>query len=259
MNENFKNNAMQPKPAVILVHGMASSKDSWENLYLFLQKASYPVYSIDLLGHGESEKPDDQDQYQFSRIFDHFAREIGNLNLANPVVLVGHSLGGYLSLAYASRYRENIRGLVLIDPLFASSQINPFLNHFYKRPYLLEKIFQFAPVWLVQLAAGLDLMANPLFYKSVTRQMALDYKRASPKIAYIPRDLPDLALEKIAPPTFVLWGEHDNALLPASFQTLVQMLPKATGYPVPGSGHNPHLTKPELVNTKIIDFLNSIR
>lgn len=259
MSGNSKNNSMQFPPPVILVHGMASSKDSWEKLFLFLNQSGYPAYSIDLLGHGESEKPNEEDQYQFRRIFDHFAREIESLHLTTPVVLVGHSLGGYLSLAYAARYQEHIRGLVLIDPFFSSSQIHPFVNHFYQRPHILEKIFQAAPAWLVQLTVSLDLKANPLFMKGISRQMALDYKRASPKIAYILRTLPDLILENIVPPTIVLWGEHDTTLLPASFRTLVQALPNAVGYPIPGCGHHPHLTKPELVDHKILSFLHSIR
>jgi pimeloyl-ACP methyl ester carboxylesterase len=59
-------------------------------------------------------------------------------------------------------------------------------------------------------------------------------------------------------PALVIWGDQDLTLKPASFPRLVQSLPDAAGFPIAGSGHQPHIGKPEEVNRAVLDFFARI-
>ena len=242
---------------VILIHGMASSLSDWTSLAPELANSGFTAYALDLLGHGESAKPDDPQQYHIESIYRHFQNWVASLNLDTPPVLVGHSLGGYLGLMHAIHLPETVSGLVLIDPFFESRQLSLLSRLVSYRPKLGEKVMSVTPQWLIHAVIGWNSDITAHFSKEARRQMAADYKRASPRFVYITRDMPDLSnsLPDVNVPTLVIWGERDRTLRPASFPRLVQILPNATGYPVSATGHQPHISKPELVNRVTLEFL----
>jgi len=244
-------------PPVILIHGMAASLCDWNSLAPVLADNGFAAYALDLLGHGESAKPDDPRLYHIESIYRHFTDWLETLNLDTPPVLVGHSLGGYLSLLHAIRKPNAVRGLVLINPYFESPQLSPFSRLARCCPNLGEKAIRVMPEWLVHAAIGWNPDAAAYYSPETRRQIAADYKRASPHFVYITRDMPDLTtrLLEVKAPVLVIWGERDQTLNPASFPRLVQILPKAAGYPVSATGHQPHISKPDLVARLTLEFL----
>ena len=77
-----------------------------------------PVYAIDLLGFGRSSRvsfPKDPilAEAVFVESLENWRREVG---LNESFALLGHSMGAYIAAAYALRYPDNIRHLVLADP-----------------------------------------------------------------------------------------------------------------------------------------------
>src|SRR5919108_3805646 len=85
---------------VILIHGLAASLHDWDDLSPELAANGYAAYAPDLLGHGDSPKPESR-AYQMDWIFEHFSRWMRSLRLDEPAILVGHSMGGYVALEYA--------------------------------------------------------------------------------------------------------------------------------------------------------------
>jgi pimeloyl-ACP methyl ester carboxylesterase len=73
----------------------------------------FTVVAPDLLGHGTSPVPDDPDEYTRDRTLVDIDEIIAGLG-ARPV-LVGHSLGGYLTLAYAATRPDTARGIVVVN------------------------------------------------------------------------------------------------------------------------------------------------
>ena len=96
---------------VILTHGLAASLHDWDDLLPKLATSGYAGYALDLFGHGESYKPVDHHEYTFEAVFDHFSAWIDSLQINEPMILVGHSLGGGLSLQYTLRNPERVRAL----------------------------------------------------------------------------------------------------------------------------------------------------
>lgn len=96
-------------PAVVLLHGFLENRTIWKNFARRLS-TSFRVITIDLPGIGES---------------DHFADNLSIDDMAetvhavlksvkvNSCVMAGHSMGGYVTLAFAEKYPRMLRGFVL--------------------------------------------------------------------------------------------------------------------------------------------------
>lgn len=242
---------------VVLFHGIAASNLDWEFIAPLLVRGGYRAIRPDLPGHGESAKPNDPTWYTFDRLYRLVYSWLEELHLDTEPVLIGHSLGGLLALRLALDSPDRVSKIVLIDPYFHHQQLSPFLRFVNRRPELCGKALETAPPWLIHAAITLDVNSVFQYDARTRRQIALDYKRASPHIVHLARTIPDFTddLRRITQPTLVIWGEKDLTLAPRSFIRLLEKLPKAQGFPIPGTGHQPHLAQPAKVNPLIIDFL----
>ena len=97
-------------PTLVFTHGWADDRTVWDALIVELG-TSFHCVSWDIRGHGES---DIAPPGQYTR--DHALADMASVveSAGTPAVLVGHSLGGYLALAYALGHPQDVRGLVLI-------------------------------------------------------------------------------------------------------------------------------------------------
>jgi pimeloyl-ACP methyl ester carboxylesterase len=248
-------------PTAILLHGMAASLYDWEALSPALAVAGFRVLAVDLLGHGDSYKPEDPCAYTLEALYTHLSEWTANLDAPPPYYLVGHSLGGYLSLLFAMRQPEKVHCLALISPLYSPSQLSPILRLFRRRPHLGVRALRRVPFSVIDRVLAWDPTNLSSFSPRARRQIAIDYKRASPHILNITRQLPDLTgkLDHVQVPCQVIWGEKDLTLQPSSFPTLVARLPDATSHPITRSGHQPHIGRPGQVNWLVVDFFSSLK
>jgi len=97
--------------AVVLLHGFLENTTMWQNLMTHLSE-KYRVICIDLLGHGQTG----------SLGYVHTMAEQAQVVKAvlkhlklRKVILVGHSMGGYVALAFAKLYADNVKGLCLLN------------------------------------------------------------------------------------------------------------------------------------------------
>lgn len=97
--------------AVVLLHGFLENKTMWDKYVSALSK-NHRIITIDLLGHGETEclgyvhTMEDQADMIFAVLISLRIRKI---------FLVGHSMGGYVALAFAELYPDNVKGLFLLN------------------------------------------------------------------------------------------------------------------------------------------------
>ncbi len=99
------------EPCVVLLHGYLESLDVWDDFSLLLRKAGgYRTVSLDLPGHGISEVIGEVHTMDFLALT--VKQLLDKLNV-EKCVLVGHSMGGYVALAFAEHYPERLQGLVL--------------------------------------------------------------------------------------------------------------------------------------------------
>ena len=246
---------------VILVHGIFASRYDWVRLVPALASSGYRALALDLFGHGESLKPDDPSQYTIETIYAYLDAWIESLGLERPAVMVGHSMGGYLSLRYCLSHPGLISGLVLVNPLYTLEQLSPVLRLVSRRPEVSERALRRAPEWLMNALLGWDPSKPADFSAEARRQIANDYKRASPHIVYLTQSIPDLTpcLSQVKIPALVIWVDKDQTLNPESFALLVKRLSNARSQAIPGSGHQPHIGKPALVNRLALEFIASLQ
>jgi len=218
----------------------------------------FRCHAVDLLGHGESDKPEDPEYYDYRQIYTSLETWLQNLKDPPPYILVGHSLGGHLSLQYTLRNPTNVRSMVLIDPFYSAAQLSPWLRIFSRRPSLGARALQVVPLEVIDTLLGWDPINTKAFSPQTRFQIAVDYKRASPNILNITSTIPDLQpeLENISIPSLVIWGEKDLTLDPRSFTTLVSTIQSAKGHAICECGHQPHIGEPEQVNQIILDFIS---
>src|SRR5688572_14110078 len=145
-------------PPVIMIHGMAASLHDWDHLVPELARSGYASYALDLLGHGDSPKPESR-AYQMDWLFEHFLIWMKSLHLTQPAILIGHSLGGYLALEYARRVSAWTRGLVLVNPLYTLRQLPALLRRTYRRPHLSGFIVERTPRWLFRMIVDITSIA----------------------------------------------------------------------------------------------------
>ncbi|HIS33416.1 MAG TPA: alpha/beta hydrolase [Candidatus Avirikenella pullistercoris] len=98
------------KPAIVLLHGYLESIDIWENLGKKLAPY-FRVLAIDIPGHGVSEIISETHSMELLADFiESWLKKIG----ISRCVIAGHSMGGYVALAFAKKYPDYVAGIVLI-------------------------------------------------------------------------------------------------------------------------------------------------
>ena len=112
----------QGSPTVVLESGIAASSVSWTAVHAALASHT-TVCSYDRAGFGWSE-PNARPRTP-AELADELHELLVRAGLAPPFVLVGHSFGGLIVRAFATRYPRETVGLVLVDALHHSEWLNP--------------------------------------------------------------------------------------------------------------------------------------
>lgn len=253
---------------VILTHGLAASLHDWDDLLPELEQAGFAGYALDLLGHGESEKPARTHDYSVENAYGDFVAWLDSLGLRDPLILIGHSLGAGLSMMYAQRNPERVRALVIVNPFYTMKQLPPILQRVFRRRLINTALIDRTPYRVFRFFVDMTSFNYYIGHREthvlpehIRYQTALDYKRASSGIYNMPRTLPssDAGLLSIHQPTLLLWGGRDQTLAPDSFTRLAEVLPnvvKAKQFPI--CGHVPHQCHPDELNPVVMEFLRQI-
>ena len=247
---------------VLFIHGLGSSSLAWRDIPDALSEYFHTI-TIDLIGFGVSEKPETADYTikGFSKfIVDFLIERIGiEKKEHKKIILVGHSLGGYIAAQVAIENKEMIEKLVLIDSSgllegptqllkdyrVAATEVNP-VTRYEKVKRVLEDLY--GPSRLLPVAVdlfdytiekpGAKHAFEAAFDNSTTTQIEKDgFKQ-----------LDDI-------PCLIIWGENDNLIPIEYYNRFRQKLPKAKYETIADAGHAPFAEKTALVYEKLRTFL----
>jgi pimeloyl-ACP methyl ester carboxylesterase len=134
--------AKAAKRPVILVHGLLLSQKMHQPLAKDLAARGNRVITVDLLGHGESDRPRDMWRYSMHSFAEQLVALMDHLEIEEAVVM-GTSLGANAALQVAANAPERLRGMVIEMPVLDNG--------------LLSSALTFTPI-LVALTFGEPLM-----------------------------------------------------------------------------------------------------
>lgn len=98
----------------VLLHGFGTCSFLWRRLAPALAAEGYTAIAVDLLGHGESDRPDEA-MYTLDAQADHVSRALAALRIPSAI-LIGQGIGGIVALLIAASLRLRVDGIVLLSP-----------------------------------------------------------------------------------------------------------------------------------------------
>lgn len=111
-------------PAILLIHGIGDSADSWRDIVPDLAK-DHTVVAPDLLGHGESDKP--RADYSIAAYANAMRDLLAVLDI-DRVTVVGHSLGGGVAMQFAYQFPERCERLCLVSTGGVAHEVHMLLR-----------------------------------------------------------------------------------------------------------------------------------
>lgn len=248
---------------VVLVHGIAGPMDIWYPLADSLSEKGIQVLTYDLFGRGYSERPlanYDVDLFRFQ-----LEELLSRITSQTPYALVGWSLGGLISSAFAAKNPRMVDRLVLIAP--AGIEISlPFLTQLILIPILGEIIFCLFGRWLVfrSILGGLfreelrgelaSLISTQTRYKGYLRAFLSTLRCCG----YL--DASEIYRQAGSNKVKVLMisGSNDHSI-PSSVQGRMRTLIRNFKHTeIKDAGHFPHFERPDEVANVVLNFLDSV-
>ena len=112
--------------AIVLIHGLLMNRRMYDRLAPEMVAHGNRVITVDLLGHGESDGPEDMRVYGMRSFSDQVVGLLDALGL-DQAVIGGTSLGANVSLTFATRYPERARGLFIEMPVLENGLLGAAL------------------------------------------------------------------------------------------------------------------------------------
>ena len=244
---------------LVLLHGFPFDNTLWNPVRALLAPTQ-PVYAPDLPGFGaEPVLP----RVSMDALADWLAEWLVTRGVGGPVVIAGHSMGGYVALAFAARYRDRVAGLGLIhstavpDPPEKRAARDEQITHLkaYGAARLIPQLL--APLVAAENA---DRLAGDI--DNFTDQaVALPASTLAAVIGAL-RDRPDRrdVLQYADFPVLFVAGKHDTVVPPAAAIALFHLTPPAANRcfcELPTAAHLGMLEVPAAVAAALSSLVNT--
>jgi pimeloyl-ACP methyl ester carboxylesterase len=256
------------KQVALLIHGWSSSWFALSPLLPIL-KTRYHCMAVDLPGYGDS--PHGKKRASINDYADLLAALLRQVT-DQPAVLIGHSMGGMISLAMTLRHPDIAERLVLLCPTI-SGRLSMFINLFISPLVVLERIpyadrlislFE-TRVWQVT-----DRIMRPASYadrsgitnesheriKADVRRPGQGRIRAECYRAMRESDLRG-QLHRVTVPSLYIWGMEDNTVPLRDASAVVHELPDADLRIIPNAGHWPQFEALDITQRYVRAFLST--
>ncbi|HWD56083.1 MAG TPA: alpha/beta hydrolase [Acidimicrobiales bacterium] len=256
-------------PALLLVHGIGDSSDTWRPVYEQLAR-SHTVIAPDLLGHGRSEKP--RADYTIAG-FANGMRDLLSVLDVDQVTVVGHSLGGGVAAQFAYQFPERCERLVLVGSGGVGRTVSPLLRvAAVPGVEALMPMLGLPPVRAVsrlgalllhifdtalgrdaeEILAVFDALPDTEARRAILRTLRSGVDWRGQVITML-----DRAYLAEGVPTLIVWGRHD-AIIPLGHGRLAHAA-------IPGSrleifdeaGHFPHHVDPDRFAHVVAEFVRT--
>jgi pimeloyl-ACP methyl ester carboxylesterase len=254
----------QHAPALILVHGFASSTLVWSKVFLRLAEAGYRVIALDMLGYGYSAKPKNG-EYTIAGQAKLLTRLLDALEIPRAI-FIGCSYGGAVAATCALDYPDRVEKLVLVGTVNNNRPLEFKLMRFFGSPVLgdvvsplllgsrrllrqrMKRVYD-RHAWVMD-ERRVDARHLPLRAARTHRAIINTVRRWDAE--RISRDA-----HLITQPTLLLWGENDREIPLADGERLHAEIPGSRLLVFLNCGHLPHEEYPEAFTNVVNDFVKA--
>lgn len=247
---------------VLFVHGYPLDRTMWADQITGLMR-DYRVIAPDLRGFGASplETPEPITGVSMSEHADDLAQLLDDLEIDEPVVLCGFSMGGYIAWPFYTRHRAKLAAMVLCDTRAAADSADARE----KRLETAQQVHDHGASWIA------EQMIPRLFSETTRRERpeivgrtAEVIRRTDPAaisaalrgMAHRPDSTP--LLSQLDLPTLVVVGEEDAISTRDEMTGMAQAIRDAELVVIPGAGHMAPVENPAAVTKALLKFLAKI-
>ncbi len=226
---------------LLFCHGSGGNSGHWT--YQAALPKEFRLIFLDLPGHGESTGPPLNTVEGYREVIKSMVEELQ----PGKFFLVGHSLGGAITLDYARCYPDDLRGMILVSTGARLKVLPSILETFRNKEFVPEM-----PYYIY------GKNADPKLIQESQREMS----ETPPEVFYADFSACDEfdimgELSGINVPALVIVGDEDRLTPEKYSHYLAENLPRAELFVIEGAGHMVMLENSNLVNQSISDFIQS--
>jgi pimeloyl-ACP methyl ester carboxylesterase len=262
----WKSSPVQGLP-VLLIHGYGALIEHWRPIMRPIA-SEHTLYAIDLYYFGYSARPSGRpSRERWAAQAAAFIRDV----IGQPAVVIGHSMGGVVSVHLARAYPEQVQALVLVNSSGAQLQARP-LNAFDRlmldaigSPFIGEAL---AGVFGNRWGVRQGLLSAYHRKECVTPELVETFsgplrRYGAGSYLKVSREFTNLVLDlkpgEIRQPTLLIWGAEDRSIPPAHAEIIKQrMIPHAEIKIIPDSGHCPFDETPQAFLDILLPWLRQV-
>jgi len=235
---------------VLLLHGMTFNSTMWATTVPALTKGGYRTYCVDVPGDfGKSEVTVPMKKRQDCA---EWLQEVMNALQLEKANLIGHSMGGWMSLYFALACPDRVNKLVLLAPIMSFVRLPiKFMLKVY--PVMLRPSrAKIAKLWTWFLAKGSQL--HPVVMEHIVQ----GWLHCRPQHRVVPNVFDKRQLLTLQPKTLFLVGDEEVVYdANVAINRVASSLPDAAAEIVPKSSHCFVAEQPDIVNDRIVKFLQA--
>jgi pimeloyl-ACP methyl ester carboxylesterase len=255
-------------PPMLLVHGLGGSLLNWRDVTASLARTHH-VWSVDLIGFGRT--PRAGREATIPNNHDVVGRAAEHIGAGRPVVLVGNSMGGLISILVASRRPGRVASLVLVDPalpmarggrvplmiaaafmVMRTPRVGPWLvgEHTRRRgaERLVDDVLKLCTVDMSRVSAE---TREALIEQTRWRQEQDEPDRAfleasSSLVQWLwHRQTLERHIRRVTAPTLLIHGDHDHLVSLSASSTVAAMRADWSFRVLANTGHIPQMERPQ--------------
>lgn len=246
----------QGAPLVFIHAGICDCRMWEQQVSAFAEK--YQVIRYDLRGHGRSKLPDGQFAFHTD-----LAALLDQLNVTQPVILIGASRGGRIALDFTLTYPDRVQALVMVcsspsgyPATEAMQQKFAQIDEVLERGDLARAVELELELWVAgpgRTQNQVDEQVWELVREMNTSNFMLENQNAEPQpIAPLAID----RLSEVKAPLLLIVGQYDLDGNHAAVDLMVQQVAGAQKVVMPDTAHLPSLERPGEFNQMVLNFLS---
>ncbi|MSP21837.1 MAG: 2-succinyl-6-hydroxy-2,4-cyclohexadiene-1-carboxylate synthase [Dehalococcoidia bacterium] len=251
-------------PPVVLLHGFTGSAGGWADLAGALAP-EFEAIAIDIVGHGQSDAPEDVERYSMRRVVDDLAAVLKALGHERATWL-GYSMGGRTALQVAVHWPDVVSALILEGgtPGLATSEertARVAADEVLAQKILSEGVEAFVDFWQ---EVALFASQKRLPQQRRDRVRAGRLRNRAIGLANSLRGMGTGAQEDVRDrldgeraPSFLITGGLDTKFTNIA-REMAERLPNATIAVIDDAGHAAHVERPEEFSSLVLDFLRRV-